>query len=242
MLYYQYYDFDIAHRGKIMITLDHINKTEAIRYMGYGNNEPTAEVSAIIEQCEQSLLACIRPAYTYAVFDLNHTENGVEVVNTPLTLTGASAKNHLNGCTKAVMLAATLGIEADKLIKRYQVSDLTNALASDSLASAAIEQVCNLAEEEIRDKVAPLYMTWRFSPGYGDLPLNLQRTFLQVLQTQKRIGLTVTDSLIMLPSKSVTAVIGLSPESIEKRRQGCAVCNLNKTCQFRKRGDRCVGY
>jgi hypothetical protein len=242
MLYYQYYDFDITHRGKTMITLDHINKTEAMRYMGYGNNEPTAEVAAIINECEQSLLSSIRPAYTYAVFDLSPTENGIEVVNTPLMLTGGSAKAHLKGCTKAVMLAATLGIEADKLIKRYQIRDLTGALASDSLASAAIEQVCNLAEEEIRDKVSPLYMTWRFSPGYGDLPLDLQHTFLQVLQAQKRIGLTVTDSLIMLPSKSVTAIIGLSEKPIEKRRQGCAVCNLNKTCQFRKRGDRCVGY
>lgn len=225
-----------------MITLDKINRAEAMRYMGLGSSEPEKAIADIIDSCEKELLRVIRPLYTYAVFDISHTADGIEVVNTPLMLTGSAIKNHLAGCTSAVLLAATLGIEADKTIKRFQVSDLTSALASDSLASAAIEQVCNVAEEEIRQQVAPLNMTWRFSPGYGDLPLDLQRTFLTVLNAQKRIGLTVTDSLIMLPSKSVTAIIGLSEKEIEKRRQGCAVCNMRGTCQFRKRGERCVGY
>lgn len=225
-----------------MIKPEHINKTEAIRYMGLGSSKPDTVIAAIIDECEKKLLDAIRPLYTYAVFDLNRRENGIEVKNTPLLLTGKAVKNHLVGCDKAVLMAATLGIEADKVIKRYQISDLTFALAADALASAAIEQVCNAAEEEIKEKVAPLYMTWRFSPGYGDLPLDIQRSFLTVLNAQKRIGLTVTDSLIMLPSKSVSAIIGLSDQPIEKKRQGCAVCNLRSSCQYRKRGDRCVGY
>lgn len=224
------------------MTLEHINKTEAMRYMGLGTAIPDKQISDIINKCEDQLLRAIHPTYTFALFDITPSHNGIEVKDTPLVLTGNSVKAHLEGCTKVVLLAATLGIEADKIIKRYQVSDLTSALAADSLASAAIEQVCNAAEEEIREKVSPLNMTWRFSPGYGDLPLELQKVFLTVLNTQKRIGLTITDSLIMLPSKSVTALIGLSEKPIEKRRQGCAICNLRNTCQFRKRGERCVGY
>lgn len=224
------------------MTLEHINKTEAMRYMGLGTAIPDKQISDIINKCEDQLLRAIHPTYTFALFDITPSHNGIEVKDTPLVLTGNSVKTHLEGCTKVVLLAATLGIEADKIIKRYQVSDLTSALAADSLASAAIEQVCNVAEEEIREKVSPLNMTWRFSPGYGDLPLELQKVFLTVLNTQKRIGLTITDSLIMLPSKSVTALIGLSEKPIEKRRQGCAICSLRNTCQFRKRGERCVGY
>lgn len=224
------------------MTLEHINKTEAMRYMGIGTAIPDKQISDIINKCEDQLLRAIHPTYTFALFDITPSHNGIEVKDTPLVLTGNSVKTHLEGCTKVVLLAATLGIEADKIIKRYQVSDLTSALAADSLASAAIEQVCNAAEEEIREKVSPLNMTWRFSPGYGDLPLELQKVFLTVLNTQKRIGLTITDSLIMLPSKSVTALIGLSEKPIEKRRQGCAICSLRNTCQFRKRGERCVGY
>ncbi len=225
-----------------MVTLDYINKAEAMRYMGFGSSVPEKPLADIIDKCEADLLKTVRPLYTYGIFDICITDKGIEVSSTPLVLTGNAIRLHLEGCKSVVLLAATLGIEADKVIKRCQVSDLTSALATDSLASAAIEQVCNMAEEEIRDKVAPLNMTWRFSPGYGDLPLNLQRTFLTVLNAQKRIGLTVTDSLIMLPSKSVTALIGLSDKPIEKRRQGCAVCNMSSTCQFRKRGDRCVSY
>lgn len=224
------------------MTLEHINKTEAMRYMGLGTAIPDKQISDIINKCEDQLLRAIHPTYTFALFDITPSHNGIEVKDTPLVLTGNSIKTHLEGCTKVVLLAATLGIEADKIIKRFQVSDLTSALAADSLASAAIEQVCNAAEEEIREKVSPLNMTWRFSPGYGDFPLELQKVFLSILNTQKRIGLTITDSLIMLPSKSVTALIGLSEKPIEKRRQGCAICNLRNTCQFRKRGERCVGY
>jgi 5-methyltetrahydrofolate--homocysteine methyltransferase len=213
-----------------------------MRYMGLGSSEPTAQVARIIDDCEAALLNAIRPVYTYSVFDIVQTDEGISVEGTSLLLTGNAVRLHLQGCNKAVLLAATLGIGADKAIKRCQVSDMTGALATDALASAAIEQVCNIAEEEIREAVAPLNMTWRFSPGYGDLPLDLQRSFLMVLNAQKRIGLTVTDSLIMLPSKSVTALIGLSENTIEKRRQGCAICNMRQTCQFRKRGERCVSY
>lgn len=225
-----------------MIKLNCINKVEALRYMGYGNKEPDNITSAIINECEGKLLNAVRPFYTCEIFDISHTDEGIEVLNTPLLLKGGSAKSHLQGCKKIVLMAATLGIGADRLIKKYQVSDLSRALACDALASAAIEQVCNCAEEEIKEKVSPLYMTWRFSPGYGDLPLNIQPEFLTVLGAHKKIGLTVTDSLIMLPSKSVTAFIGLSEKPLEKKRRGCAICNLRNTCNFRKRGERCAGY
>ncbi len=224
-----------------MIQLDSINKEEAMRYMGIGNTEPSEIINKIIDKCEAELLDVIHPLYTYSVFDINVSDDCIELKNTSVKLTGNAVKNHLRGCSGAVLFAATLGIEADKLIKRKQITDITSALAADALASAAIEQVCNMAEENIAAALAPVNMTWRFSPGYGDLPLSLQPTFLSVLNAQKRIGLTVTDSLIMLPSKSVTAVIGLSDKPIDKQRQGCAVCNLRDTCQFRKRGDRCVG-
>lgn len=225
-----------------MLNLSHLNKEEALRYMGFAGNTPDKVSSAIIDECEVELLKSICPVYTYEIFDILHTENGVEVLNTPLLLTGNSAGNHLKGCNKIVLMAATLGIGADRLIKKYQVSDLSHALACDALGSAAIEQVCNIAEEEIKKEVSPLYMTWRFSPGYGNLPLEIQPDFLTVLSAPKKIGLTITDSLIMLPSKSVTAFIGLSEIPLEKGRQGCAICKLKETCNFRKRGERCAGY
>ena len=117
---------------------------------------------------------------------------------------------------------------------------MTSALILDSMASTAIEQVCDTAEKEIREKISKdNFMTWRFSPGYGDLPITIQREFVRVTDAEKRIGLTVNEGGILLPRKSVTAIIGLSKEPIPKQRRGCAYCNMNKTCQFRKGGTHC---
>ena len=103
-----------------------------------------------------------------------------------------------------------------------------------------LEGILILAEKEIREKISKdNFMTWRFSPGYGDLPITIQREFVRVTDAEKRIGLTVNEGGILLPRKSVTAIIGLSKEPIPKQRRGCAYCNMNKTCQFRKGGTHC---
>ena len=110
---------------------------------------------------------------------------------------------------------------ADKVISEHQINDMTSALILDSMASTAIEQVCDAAEKEIKEKInKDNFMTWRFSPGYGDLPITLQREFVRVTDAEKRIGLTVNEGGILLPRKSVTAIIGLSKEPIPKQRRG----------------------
>jgi hypothetical protein len=81
--------------------------------------------------------------------------------------------------------------------------------------------------------------TWRFSPGYGDLPLDIQTEFLQILDAPKRIGLNTTANNILTPRKSVTAVIGLSQGEISQGRRGCAICRMKDKCQYRKRGEHC---
>lgn len=116
---------------------------------------------------------------------------------------------------------------------------MTKALAMDAMASAAIEQICNRAEEQFREQMPGIYFTWRYSPGYGDLPLELQPQILQLLDAQKRLGLTVTPEHILIPRKSVTALIGLSAQPLKKGTRGCATCRMRETCQFRKRGAHC---
>ena len=90
-----------------------------------------------------------------------------------------------------------------------------------------------------RSPPAALHRTDRFSPGYGDLPLDLQPALCAALDAQRRLGLTVTDSLLLNPVKSVTAVIGLSPTPQPARIRGCGYCNFRENCQFRKEGTTC---
>lgn len=223
----------------LRIDLESLNKEEALRYMGCGGNLPDDGIGEIMEDCERALLEVIKPCAVYGVFDIEHLEKGVEVLGTSLVLHGESISAHLSGCCKCVLLAATLSVHADRLIRRYEAYDMTRAVVTDLLASAAVEQVCDEVETVLRKELSHYHQTWRFSPGYGDLPLDIQGEFLEVLQAQKRIGLAATAKDILTPRKSVTAVIGLSENEISKGRSGCAWCNMREVCQFRKRGEHC---
>lgn len=219
--------------------LDSLNRAEAFRYMGHRGGVIPENINALADECEERLLSMINPKYVWRVFDISEDERGISVCGTPLVLTGNDIMEHLRGCERAALMCATLSIGADSVIRVYESAEMEKAVIADCLASAAIEQVCDIAEREIQADVGDFHYTWRFSPGYGDLPLELQWQFIDVLQAQKRIGVTVTDNLIMIPRKSVTAVMGISTREIPKGRRGCSSCNMRENCAFRKGGTHC---
>lgn len=223
-----------------MFRIEKINRNEALRYLGYKGGAPDERTLNIIADCEQALIEAASPKYLYRRFDLSFTESGIEVGDTGITLTGKSIDTHLDGCSSVVLMCATISSGVDRLIRRYQATDMTRAVITDALASAAIEQVCDHADEEIDSRFPDEYKTWRFSPGYGDLPLDLQGDFLRVLNAQKMIGLTLGESTMLIPTKSVTALIGISKTELPKRKRGCAGCTMRASCKFRKAGERCV--
>lgn len=222
-----------------MITLNKLSREEAYRYLGYGDNKPDEKIENLIDECEKVVLSFAKPNYVYKVFDIEQKENCVLVKGTELVLIGNDIKSHLGGCVKAVFLSATISAGIDREIRKAQLEDMTKALVLDCLSSVAIEQVCNQIDEEIKENFSEFYQTWRFSPGYGDFPIDLQNQFLNVLDAPKRIGLCSNESSILTPTKSVTAVIGLSMREIPKKKRGCSSCKIKDVCQFRKRGDRC---
>ena len=116
-------------------------------------------------------------------------------------------------------------------------------LTGASLGSALAEQVCDGAEQTLRQmlKAEGLYLTGRFSPGYGDWPISVQPLLAQALDTPRRMGMCVTESFLMLPRKSVTAVLGVSGQPVTGYRAGCGHCALRETCEYRKRGQSCEG-
>lgn len=220
--------------------LSPISKSEAARYMGV-KGEPDQAVAELLDKAEKLVRERISPKYVYIETDVSFTEAGVVLGAMSESLTGKDIKQHLKGCNKAVLMAATLTQEADKLIRQTAVTNMAQSLAVDCICSAAVEQVCDRAEEEIFSRCSAPYRTWRFSPGYGDLPLSLQRSFLLALNAQRRIGLTVTENSLLIPSKSVTALIGISDEPIERENHGCAICNMRESCAYRAKGRKCQG-
>lgn len=207
--------------------------------MRYGKNKPDDKIQEIIDNCEKELLNSITPAYYYSIFNINHEPNKVTLENCNLSLIGEDISNHLKDCDKAILFCATLSHGPDKLIRINQVRDMTKSIIIDALASAAIEQICDLIQEEIKERFPSLYQTWRFSPGYGDLPLDIQKEFINVLSATKRAGISSTNTNMLIPSKSVTAIIGLSENIIPKQKRGCQVCSLRETCVYRLKGEHC---
>lgn len=223
--------------GSDEVKLEKINRDEAFRYMGQRGGL-TEGLNRLADECEARLLEAMSPKFVFAVFGIEHGES-VSVSGTPLVLRGESIREHLKDCEKCVLMAATLGAGADSVIREFESNAVEKAFVADAFASAAIEQVCDMAEAEIRERLAGFNLTWRFSPGYGDLPLGIQREFLEILNAQKRIGLTVTDSLILIPRKSVTAIIGISDHEITPKTRGCSTCQIREKCELRKRGEHC---
>ena len=113
---------------------------------------------------------------------------------------------NLKGCRQAIVFAATLGVGVDRLIGRNSRRASYDGLMTDALASAAIEGFCDEVEAFLCD--GRLHRP-RFSPGYGDLPLAYQKKWIEMTDAPRRIGLTLTESLMMVPAQSVTAIIGI---------------------------------
>lgn len=186
-----------------------INKREAFRYMGFKKTEPDARFLSLADDCEQIVLEAANPKLVFRVFDILSREDKIILSDTKLALPGQQIKNLLKDSNRCCVFAATLGVSVDALIRRLEIKDITLGFIADNLASALVEQICDKAEDVIKTSLDNATLTPRFSCGYGDLPLSLQGDFLSALNAQCKIGLTVTDTLIMTPRKSVTAVLGI---------------------------------
>lgn len=222
-----------------MLKIEKLDRGEAFRYMGFKGGEIKENILKITEECEQELLKAIAPRYVYRVFEIEKRDEGVLLKNTSAIFKGKDIAAHLEGCNRCVLMCVTLSSDTDGLIRRYEADSMEKAVIADSLASAAVEQACNLAEKEIQEAIGVYNYTWRFSPGYGDFPLDIQKEFLDIIDAHKRIGVNITDSLILVPRKSVTAVMGISENEISKGRRGCGCCNMKDRCKYRKRGEHC---
>lgn len=223
-----------------MIRLDSIDRAEALRYLAYrGSGDVDGTAAAYMDECEQRLLKEISPKFIYKYFPIDRENNVISLSGTRLALTGNDISAQLEGCSGAVLMAVTIGAGADRLIRLLQIEDMAKAVIADAFSGAAVEQVCNEAEKIIKSELPEKYFTWRYSPGYGDFPLDIQKKLLDVIDAPRKIGLCVLDSGLLTPVKSVTAVIGVSDSPLPAKIRGCVTCNMRETCQFRKRGLHC---
>lgn len=216
-----------------------LNVDEVLRYLGAGS-QTSETVRAEIRTMADKLMAAVQPRYTYRVYSLQRTSEGFLLPEVDLLLPGTNAANMLEQCDQAVLLACTLGAQFEALLRAEQARDMSKAVILDACGSVWVEAGCDQVEKELADRMPNRFRTDRFSPGYGDLPLSLQPKICAALDTQRRLGLHVTDHFFMNPSKSVTAIIGLSNQPQMARIRGCAYCSMRESCTLRKGGKHCA--
>lgn len=215
-----------------------IDRAEALRYMGC-RGEPDKRFSALLDECEAELLAAASPRFVWRVFDIVRSEGGISLSGCNFSLIGSDIARHLEGCTKAAVTAATLSADADRLLKRLQLSDSAKAVATDALASVLAEQTSEEARQAVLAEMNGYSATWCYAAGYGDFPLELTPLLLTAVDAPRKIGVSCTSSNMMTPQKSIVGVVGLSETPLNTRCRSCEDCNLKETCRFRKDGLRC---
>ena len=207
---------------------------EALRLLGA---KETGDLTVSLERAYETLMSVAKPRTVYKRVAAAQTEHGVMLDNTEFA--GSDLKKLFAHSEEAFLLAATLGAETDALIRTKMSGDMAEAALLDVCANAEVERVCDILEKELFDVIGKgKYLTRRFSPGYGDLPLKYSSVIVNALNTQKYIGLSTTQASMLVPIKSVTAMIGISSVS-ENRGRRCEECAANDSCIWQKRGERC---
>lgn len=210
-----------------------ILESEVLRYLGYRGAPADKRVKQQVKEAVAELKACAAPKSVYGKWTCRTEPDGRLQIGS-MEIKSRHLAAHIKGCEQVVLLAATLGTEADTLIRRYSVSDIGKAAVMQAVCTAKIEAYCDSLDCRIAAEAAEdgLYTRPRFSPGYGDFSISHQKDMLHMLDCGRRIGLTLAGSYLMIPAKSVTALIGLTKESSHTVRK-CDSCP-DLQCAYRK--------
>ncbi len=210
---------------------------DALRFMAVPPKGRDEELRQLVRRASEKLGAALGVRQIWRRFPLEHRQDGIALEG--LAIESRDLSRIFRRCRSCYVLASTLGLAVDRAIVRAQALDMTEGLALDACASVWADAVCGHAEIQIGQELGPQeFLTMRFSPGYGDVPLETSAALLELLDAPRRIGLTLTRHNMLTPVKSVTALIGVSSQK-ENRRRNCAQCAAVMNCPYRKGGERC---
>jgi len=217
-------------------------KNEILRYLGYSGQKIDNITNRLIEDSIDEIKYLIKERYIYKTFHISTENDRLSLIGSNLNLIGNDIRIHLNKSKTCILMAVTLGHDVDTKIRYYEKVSMTQAFILDACATAFIEEICDKVCKDIEDNLEEgKKLTNRYSPGYGDLPIDIQSEFLSILDAKKSIGLTVSSHSILIPRKSVTAILGIINKEEKKEDPSCISCNKYSSCNFKKEGKSC-GY
>ena len=188
-------------------SLPPLRRREILRYMGC--REETIETAELIDHCLTRCDGIFAPRVVFAEFDISQNNSFIDLGFA--TVQSKDLAKDLDGCESVILFCATVGHAIDRLIAKNSRLSPAKALCLQAIGAEAIEALCecfcsDMACEHTKKGYS---LRPRFSAGYGDLTLELQRDIFRVLECEKRVGVALNESLLMSPSKSVTAIIGV---------------------------------
>ena len=187
-----------------------LNTDDVLRYAGC--REAGAATLDLLYTCLEELDDLLQYAVCYRELAVGIT--GERCDFGAFSVTSAALAAYLAGCDRVVLFAATVGVAPDRLIAKYQSLAPSKALMMQALGAERIEALCDVFCADMAKRYGAT-ATSRFSPGYGDLPLEVQREVFRVLDCTHKIGVCLNDSLLMSPTKSVTAFIGIKEKKVK---------------------------
>ena len=216
-----------------------ISVKEVQRYMGYrGIADIGPDIMSKIEKAIDQVILQSHPRIISKEYPVTVSGNTVTIhaETEDVVLQSESLARNLSGCCGAILLAATIGPACDMLVRRASVTSAADASIYQACGAAAIESFLDDMNDRYKAdyEAQGLFLRPRFSPGYGDLKLDHQKDWFRLLDVTKQIGIELTDSLLMVPTKSVTAIIGIGINKESHGCSGCAGCNKKGTCDFSK--------
>lgn len=218
------------------VKLLNIDPSETKRYAGLRNIKVLNEKN-IIEACEDAQIF-IEIKGIWKIYNYNY-KNQIILSDPNIKIIGKSIGNHLKNCDKVICIAVTVGEKIEnEITHRFEIGDYLDSILLDAAATTAVEQAADSMENAIRQEIERkgYTMRWRFSPGYGDWPLEQQEELFH-LSGAEEIGIKLSSAMMMTPRKSITAIIGLVDKNLNDKCNNlkCSCKNCNKIdCSSRK--------
>lgn len=203
-------------------------KDNAKRYLGiFGEMDPILE--ELLDSCYEEVKQVAEPKFMMQRCHLQ--QNPLMIEEYALSLPYSDLEEMLSGCHECLLVACTLGPAMDRKITYYSHVDMARMSVFDAVASAYIEEISDAyeAKQNLTNR------TMRFCPGYGNVPISLNRRFADLLSCHRHIGLYVSENDLLLPMKSMIGIIGIG----RTRKKDCYHCVKREYCELRKRGRRC---
>ncbi len=211
-----------------------VDRQEIYRYLGYRGIQKDSSVDLLISSCLEEVFKVSDMRHFYKRFSLELKENNFVKIES-LEFQSKSLSKNFNGCHEVLLFAASLGMEVDRVLARYTKINLVRAAVFQSTAAATIEAYCNHCQNQIEDEMKKenLFLRPRFSPGYGDVNLEIQKDFLSMIDSAKTVGIILGQGGIMIPEKSISAFMALSKENSFCPKEGCEICG-KKDCLYKR--------